>query len=73
MSTLEIKKIVTLYLTLITNDNGNYKNAKSKSKYLLPLAVEKTRYSAINGFRNINIKMFKKYLRNYFKDFYNYD
>lgn len=71
MITLEIKKIVTLYLTLITNDNGNYKNAKSK--YLLPIAKEKTRYSAINGFRNINIKMFKKYLRNYFKDFYNYD
>ena len=48
-----IKKKITIYLdkTLITTDNGDYKN--SKQKYLLPFAAENTRYYFLHGFWDI--------------------
>ena len=65
MSPLEIK--INLEEILIITDNGDYENLKPK--YLIPLADDKTKYSAMCRLRNISKNKFKKDLRNDFEDF----
>lgn len=59
---ISVEKKIKIYLdkTLITNDDGEYKN--SKQKYFLPLAKEKIGYSFLYKFGNISKYKFQKKL-----------
>jgi len=67
MSSFEKKITIELDTTLITPENSEYKN--SKSKYLFSLAEGHTGYSVLKEFIKISKYKFKKGLENEFKDF----